>query len=59
MPEPEPSVADFYAPVMAGWPVEVQRLVVQLLSREFGQASDVEDAILAVATRAEEEGGSS
>lgn len=58
MPEPEPSVADFYAPVMAGWPVEVQRLVVQLLSREFRQASEVEEAILAVAKRAEEGGTS-
>lgn len=54
MPESEPSVADFYAPVMAGWPVEVQRLVVRLLSRDFRRTSDLEDEILAAAHRAGE-----
>lgn len=54
MSESEPSVADFYAPVMAGWPVEVQRLVVRLLSREFKRASELEDEILATAQHAGE-----
>jgi hypothetical protein len=49
MSESEPSVADFYAPVLAGWPVEVQRLVVRHLSRDFKQVADLEEAILAVA----------
>ena len=52
MSESETSVAEFYAPVMAGWPVEVQRLVVQHLSREFRQVTHLEDAILAVARNA-------
>ena len=56
MTKSEQSVADFYASVMTGRPPEVQRLVVRLLSREFKQASDLEDEILAAAKLAEEEG---
>lgn len=45
----EESVADFYAPVMAPWPPEVQRLVVRLLGGELKQAIELEDAIMAAA----------
>jgi hypothetical protein len=58
MSESEPSVADFYAPVLAGRPVVVQRLVVRHLRRDFKQVADLEEAILAVA-RNTVEGGSS
>ena len=53
MPQHEPSVADFYRPVMNGRSQDVQRLVVRLLSREFKSASDLEDEILAVARKTE------
>lgn len=58
MSESETSVADFYAPVLARWPVEVQRLVVRLLSREFKRTSDLEDEILATAQHVGEVGKS-
>lgn len=45
----EESVADFYAPVMAPWSLEVQRLVVRLLRGDLRQAIDLEGAIMAVA----------
>lgn len=51
MSDSEPSVAEFYAPVMGGWSVEVQRLVVRLLSRDIKRSSDLEDEILAAAER--------
>ena len=52
------SVADFYGPVLAGWPVEVQRLVVRHLSRDFKQVADLEEAILAVARNSVDGGAS-
>ena len=56
--ESESSVADFYAPVMAAWPVEVQRLVVRHLRREFKQVANLEEAILATARTSVDEGES-
>ena len=52
----EESVADFYAPVMAPWSTEVHRLVVRLLNGEFKQAIELEDAIMAAAQSAVDEG---
>lgn len=49
MPEPEVTVAKFYEPVMSHRRAEVQRLVIQLLRKEFKQASELEANILAVA----------
>lgn len=49
MPEPEETVAEFYAPVMAGRPQVVQSLVVRLLRRDFKQTGDLEDEIIAAA----------
>ena len=55
MTESEESVADFYAPVMAPWSSEVQRLVVRLLGGELKQAIELEDAIMAAAQETADE----
>ena len=55
MSAPEESVAEFYAPVLADKPAEVQRLVVRLLNREFKQANELEDEIMAAAQSASSE----
>ena len=53
----EESVVDFYRPVLEPWTVEVQRLVMQLLSGKFKHTAELEDAIMAVArTTTDEEG---
>ena len=48
----EEPVAEFYRPVMADRPTEVQRLVVNLLRGEFKLATDLEARIMAVAQSA-------
>lgn len=49
MPEPEVTVAEFYAPVMSHRRPEVQKLVIRLLQSDFKQANELETSILAVA----------
>ena len=49
VPDRKVSVAEFYTPVMSQRRPEVQRLVIQLLQREFNQARELEANILAVA----------
>lgn len=49
MTESEESVVDFYRPVLQRWPVEVQRLAMQLLSGKLKHTTELEDAIMSVA----------
>ena len=49
MTESEESVVDFYRPVLQRWPVEVQRLAMQLLSGKLKHTVELEDAIMSVA----------
>ena len=57
MTESEESVGDFYRPVLQRWPVEVQRLTMQLLSRKLKHTVELENAIMSVArTTAGEKG---
>ncbi|WP_419917084.1 hypothetical protein [Candidatus Poriferisodalis sp.] len=48
MTESEESVVDFYRPVLEPCPVEVQRLVMQLLRGKFKHTVELEEAIMAV-----------
>lgn len=55
MTESEESVVDFYRPVLEPRPVEVQRLVMQLLSGKFKHTAELENAIMAVVQTAANE----
>ena len=57
MPKSEQSVAEFYAPIMASHPLNVQRIVLRLLRGEFQHSRDLENQIMEVARSCAEEEG--
>jgi hypothetical protein len=59
MTESKSPIQNFYQPVLAKYPPEVQRLMIELLGEQSPQTFDLEAAIMKVAESIVPDGGES